>query len=54
MTNRLTHTFNYILTILAICTQQLPLLNRMNELLIQKFTLQRSAMSLLLKKLLIY
>ena len=46
-TNRLTNTYKYILTLIVVCKQQLPALNWMTNLLIQKFTLQRSTMSLL-------
>ena len=42
-TNRLIYTYQYI------CNQQLPVLNLMNSILIQKLTLQRSTMSLLFK-----
>ena len=45
-TSKLTHTHKYILTASAICTQQLPSLDSINDLLIQKFTLQRSIMHL--------
>ena len=45
-TNRLIHTYKYILTPAVMCTQQLPVLHWMNTLLIQTFLLQRSTMSL--------
>ena len=44
-TNRLTHIYKYILTPPPLCTQQLPVLHWMNNLLIQmvqKVTLKRS------------
>ena len=46
---RLTHTHKYILTPSVMCTKQLPVLHWMKTLLIQKFTLKRSTISLLLK-----
>ena len=45
--SRLTHTYKCTLTPPAMSTQQQPMLQLMNTLLIQKFTLQRSPMSLL-------
>ena len=48
-TNRLTHTDNYTLMAPAMCTQ-VPVLHWMNNLLIQKFTWQRSIMYLLSRK----
>ena len=48
-TNWLTHIYEYILTPPVMCTQQLLALHWMNDLLIQNFTLQMSAMYLLLK-----
>ena len=44
--NRMTHIYKCILTQLVTCTQQLPVLHLMNNLLIQKFTLQRSKMKM--------
>ena len=46
-TNRLTHTYKYILIPYVMYTQQLPVLHWVNNLLIEK--LQRSTISLLLK-----
>ena len=51
-TNRMTHIYKYILTPPVLCTQQLPVLHWMNNLLIQmvqKFTLKRSIISWLFK-----
>ena len=42
----MTHIYKCILTQLVTCTQQLPVLHLMNNLLIQKFTLQRSKMKM--------
>ena len=36
--NRLTHTYKCTLTLPVMCTQQQPMLQLMNTLLIQKFT----------------
>ena len=43
------HTYNYILTPSVMCTQQLPVLLWMINLLIQKFTFQRSTVPLFFK-----
>ena len=48
-TNRLTHMYKYILTAPVTCTQQLPTLHWMNNLLIQKNTSQKSTMFLIFK-----
>ena len=48
-TNRQTHTYKYMTTPPVFCTLQLTILYGKNYLLIQKFTLQRSTMSLLSK-----
>ena len=48
-TNKLTHTYNYILTLPVMCTRQLPVLHLTDNLLIQKFTLPSSTMPLLFK-----
>ena len=44
-----TNRYKYILTPSVMCTQQLPVLHWMNNLLIQRFILQSSKMSLLFK-----
>ena len=44
-----THIYEYILTPSVMCTQQLSVLHGMNNLLIQKFTIQRSTMPLFFK-----
>ena len=44
VTNSLRHTYKYILTLTIMYTQQLLVLHWMENLLIQKFTLQRSTM----------
>ena len=48
-TNRLTHKHKYILTPPVVCTQQIAVLHWMNNLLIQKVTLQSVTMPLLFK-----
>ena len=48
-TNRLTHKYKYMTTPPVFCILQLTTLYGKNYLLIQKFTLQRSTMSLLFK-----
>lgn len=48
-TNILTHAYKYILTPPATCTKQQTVLHWMNNILRQKFTLQRSKISLLFK-----
>ena len=44
-----THIYEFMLTSPVVCTHELPILHSMNNLLIQKFTLWRTAMFLLLK-----
>ena len=48
-TNRLRHTYKYILTAPVICTHQIIILHWMNSIIIQRFTLLMSKMSLLFK-----
>ena len=43
------HTYEYMLTPPFMCTQELPVLYWMDNFLIQKFTSQKSTMSLLFK-----
>ena len=48
-TNKLTHKYNYILTLPVMCTRQLAVLHLTDNLLIQKFTLRSFTMLLLSK-----
>ena len=43
------NTYEYILTPPVMCAQQLPVLNWINDVLIQRFTLQRSTMCFLFR-----
>ena len=52
-TIRLANTYKYILTLLIMSTQQLPVLHWMNNFLIQNFILQRSTMFLLFRNYLL-
>ena len=49
LTIRTIHTYKYILTPPVMCAQQLPVLNWINDVLIQRFTLQRSTMCFLFR-----